>query len=146
MSLSLTIDGERWRSHLLRTVRTHPGIVPVYGYGRLPDGRPFFTMKEIRGLVDINWASDIDATIPITMRNQDIERLRDGMGAMDYRVQDIESVAGGQRFEGSFAPPAQLARDMGVNSVKLERQPRVLTRALQDAIPQALAQDGHELE
>ncbi len=36
MSLSLTIDGERWRSHLLRTVRTHPGIVPVVkgnGYG-----------------------------------------------------------------------------------------------------------------
>jgi serine/threonine protein kinase/formylglycine-generating enzyme required for sulfatase activity len=27
----------------------HPGIVPVYGYGRLPDGRPYFTMKEIRG-------------------------------------------------------------------------------------------------
>ena len=36
MSLSLTVDGERWRSHLLRTVRTHPGIVPVAkgnGYG-----------------------------------------------------------------------------------------------------------------
>jgi formylglycine-generating enzyme required for sulfatase activity len=27
----------------------HPGIVPVYGYGVLPDGRPYFTMKEIRG-------------------------------------------------------------------------------------------------
>jgi len=75
---------------------------------------------EIRGLVDINWAVDIEASIPITMRNQDIERLRDGMGAMDYRVQEIESVAGGQRFEGMFAPPAHLARDMGVNSVKLE--------------------------
>jgi hypothetical protein len=36
MSLSLTVDGERWRSHLLRTVRAHPGIVPVAkgnGYG-----------------------------------------------------------------------------------------------------------------
>lgn len=36
MSLTLTVDGERWRSHLLRTVTTHPGIVPVAkgnGYG-----------------------------------------------------------------------------------------------------------------
>jgi alanine racemase len=36
MSLTLTVDGERWRSHLLRTVRAHPGIVPVAkgnGYG-----------------------------------------------------------------------------------------------------------------
>ena len=75
---------------------------------------------ELRGQVDINWAVDIDATIAITMRNQDIERLRDGMGAMDYRVEDIESVPGGQRFEGTFMPPANMARDMGVNHVKLE--------------------------
>jgi hypothetical protein len=75
---------------------------------------------EIRGLVDINWAVDIDAAISITMRNQDIERLRDGMGAMDYRVEDITSAAGGQRFDATFHPPAQLARDMGVNNVKLE--------------------------
>ena len=36
MSLTLTVDGERWRRHLLATVRTHPGIVPVAkgnGYG-----------------------------------------------------------------------------------------------------------------
>jgi alanine racemase len=36
MSLVLTVDGERWRGHLLDTVRTHPGIVPVCkgnGYG-----------------------------------------------------------------------------------------------------------------
>lgn len=36
MSLVLTVDGERWRRHLLETVRTHPGIVPVAkgnGYG-----------------------------------------------------------------------------------------------------------------
>ncbi len=33
----------------------HPGIVPVYDYGHLPSGRPFFTMKEIRGrtLLDV---------------------------------------------------------------------------------------------
>ncbi|GAA1912072.1 alanine racemase [Nocardioides hwasunensis] len=36
MSLTLSVDGDRWRSHLLTTVRAHPGIVPVAkgnGYG-----------------------------------------------------------------------------------------------------------------
>ena len=38
MSLTLTIDGDRWRGHLLQTATTHPGIVPVakgngYGFG-----------------------------------------------------------------------------------------------------------------
>jgi serine/threonine-protein kinase len=28
----------------------HPGVVPVHAIGELPDGRPFFTMKEVRGL------------------------------------------------------------------------------------------------
>lgn len=27
----------------------HPGIVPVHEMGSLPDGRPFFTMREVRG-------------------------------------------------------------------------------------------------
>ncbi len=27
----------------------HPGVAPVYALGRLPDGRPFFTMKLIKG-------------------------------------------------------------------------------------------------
>jgi hypothetical protein len=36
MSLTLTVDGERWRQHLLEAVRGRPGIVPVAkgnGYG-----------------------------------------------------------------------------------------------------------------
>ena len=38
MSLTLTVDGDRWRAHLLETVARHPGIVPVakgngYGFG-----------------------------------------------------------------------------------------------------------------
>ena len=69
--------------------------------------------------VDINWAVDIDATIPITMRNQDIERLRDALGAMDYRVVDIRLDALGQHFEGTFQPPAHLAKQMGVNEVQM---------------------------
>jgi hypothetical protein len=27
----------------------HPGIVPTYGFGRLADGRAFFTMREVKG-------------------------------------------------------------------------------------------------
>ena len=27
----------------------HPGVVPVYTLGRLPDGRPYFTMKLVKG-------------------------------------------------------------------------------------------------
>lgn len=36
MSLTLTVDGERWRSHLRSTAEAHPGLVPVCkgnGYG-----------------------------------------------------------------------------------------------------------------
>ncbi len=36
MSLTLTVDGERWRSHLRATAEAHPGLVPVCkgnGYG-----------------------------------------------------------------------------------------------------------------
>ena len=27
----------------------HPGIVPVYGLGHTPDGRPFYAMRFIQG-------------------------------------------------------------------------------------------------
>ena len=75
---------------------------------------------EIRGEVDINWASDIDAKISIHMRNQDMERIRDGLGAMDYRLDEIKSIARGQRFEAEFHPPAHLAKQWGVNDIRLE--------------------------
>lgn len=74
---------------------------------------------EIRGDADINWASDIHADIPFTMRNPDIERIRDALGAMDYRVDTLESADIGQHFEGVFMPPANMAKQMGVNEVKL---------------------------
>ncbi|MES2640503.1 MAG: bifunctional serine/threonine-protein kinase/formylglycine-generating enzyme family protein [Myxococcota bacterium] len=35
-------------ARLLAALR-HPGIVPVHDLGELPDGRPFFTMDEVRG-------------------------------------------------------------------------------------------------
>jgi FHA domain len=101
----------------------HGDVLPLPFTLRVPAGTSMSSKDvswEIRGLVDINWASDIEAMISLTMRNQDIERMRDGMGAMDYRVEEIEAVSGGQRFEASFKPPANMAKDLGVNSVKLE--------------------------
>lgn len=74
---------------------------------------------EIRGQVDINWASDIDANIAIHMRNQDMERIRDSLGALDYRLGEMKSVSLGQRFEATFAPPANLAKQWGVNEIEL---------------------------
>lgn len=101
----------------------HGDVLPLPFALRVPAGTAPSSRDvhwEIRGQVDINWAVDIDATISVTMRNQDIERLRDGLGAMDYRVVEIESDPGGQRFEAEFAPPAHMARDWGVNQVVLE--------------------------
>lgn len=97
-------------------------VLPLPFQLRIPPGTSMSSRTchwELRSQVDINWATDIDASIPITMRNQDIERLRDGLGALDFRVEDIEATALGQTYEGTFAPPAHLARDMGINSVKL---------------------------
>jgi hypothetical protein len=74
---------------------------------------------ELRGYVDINWASDIEASAPIMMRNIDIERVRDALGALDFRIADLEPAPLGQRFEGSFQPPAQLASQIGINDIVL---------------------------
>jgi hypothetical protein len=101
----------------------HGDVLPLPFKLRVPAGTSMTNKEvtwELRGQVDINWAVDVDAMIPLTMRNPDIERLRDAMGSMDYRVEDIESEPAGQRFEGKFAPPAHMAKDWGVNSVKLE--------------------------
>ena len=101
----------------------HGDVLPLPFSLRVPAGTSMTNKEvswEIRGQVDINWAVDIDAMISLTMRNPDIERLRDAMGAMDYRVEDIESSPAGQRFEGKFAPPAHMAKDWGINSVTLE--------------------------
>ena len=43
MSLTLTVDGERWRAHLREVAEATPGIVPVakgngYGFTHRPAG------------------------------------------------------------------------------------------------------------
>lgn len=77
---------------------------------------------EIRGYVDVAWAYDIDVEVPITMRNKDIERLRDALGALDFRVQDLESKPLGQEFQGKFNPPAQLAKRVGIDAINVNIQ------------------------
>lgn len=47
-------SGEELSEHFLTEARvtaqlSHPGVVPVHELGTLPDGRPYFTMKAIRG-------------------------------------------------------------------------------------------------
>ncbi|MBK8252806.1 MAG: SUMF1/EgtB/PvdO family nonheme iron enzyme [Polyangiaceae bacterium] len=49
------VDSGRIRQRFLDEMRTtaalqHPGIVPVHDSGELPDGRLWFTMKEVRGI------------------------------------------------------------------------------------------------
>ncbi len=97
-------------------------VLPLPFSLRIPPGTSMSSRTchwDLRAQVDINWATDIDASIPITMRNQDIERLRDGMGAMDFRVEDIEATALGQTYEGVFHPPGHLAKQWGINDVTL---------------------------
>jgi hypothetical protein len=74
---------------------------------------------EIRGYVDIAWAYDIDVEVPITMRNKDVERIRDALGALDFRVVDLESKPLGEEFKGKFHPPAQLARRVGIDAINV---------------------------
>ena len=117
--------GHVWDRFLVRQGpwrAAHGDVLPLPFQLRIPAGTAMTSRDvrwEIRCDVDINWASDIHTDIDIQMRNPDIERLRDGLGAMDYRVVEIESAALGQHFDGVFAPPANLARQWGINEIKL---------------------------
>jgi hypothetical protein len=74
---------------------------------------------EVRGYVDIEWAYDIAAASPINMRNVDIERIRDALGALDYRLNTLDPEPLGQRFVGSFQPPVQLRSEWGITDVNI---------------------------
>lgn len=77
---------------------------------------------EIRGDVDIAWAFDVECDVPITMRNVDIERIRDAMGMLDMRVDRIESKPLGQQFNLVFQPPAQWATQWNIDCIKVDVQ------------------------
>lgn len=117
--------GHVWDRMLVRQGpwRTKKGdVLPLPFQLRVPPGTSVSGRDvhwELRGLVDINWASDVEATSPITMRNTDIERIRDALGGLDYRIVNLESRPLGQRFEGTFAPPAHLCKQYGINDIDL---------------------------
>ncbi|MCH9685468.1 MAG: FHA domain-containing protein [Deltaproteobacteria bacterium] len=74
---------------------------------------------ELRGYVDIAWAYDIEIEVPITMRNGDVERIRDALGALDFRVVNLDSKPLGQEFNGKFHPPAHIARQVGIDAINV---------------------------
>ncbi len=77
---------------------------------------------EVRGAVDIKWAFDVELDVPITMRNVDVEKIRDAMGALDLRVSELESKPLGQEFSAVFEPPAQWRTAWKIDRVNLEIQ------------------------
>lgn len=71
----------------------------------------------LHAVVDINWASDVDVELDLTVRNHDLERLRDAMGSLDYRFSEWVSRPHAQRYDAGFTPPAQ--HKNRINEVKL---------------------------
>lgn len=97
-------------------------VIPMPFQLRVPSGTSVSgrdTWWELHGYVDINWAVDVEAVVPINMRNLDLERIRDALGGLDLRISDLESRPLGQRHEGSFEPPAQWAAALGIKSIDL---------------------------
>ena len=88
-------DSEAFRDRFLLEAEVtgrleHPGIVPVYGLGSYPDGRPFYVMKFIRG-DSLKLASrryhDDEFESPAQKRREFrriIERFLDVCQAIDY--------------------------------------------------------------
>ncbi len=75
---------------------------------------------ELRGYVDINWAFDVQATSPINMKNVDMEKVRDALGTIDYRIVELDPLSLGQHYVGKFQPPAQLRSQLGVSNINLD--------------------------
>ena len=73
-------------------------------------------------LLDISWAFDVAATCPINMRNTDVERIRDALGALDYRIVEMDPDPLGQHYRGKFQPPAQYRKQLGIANVDLDME------------------------
>ncbi len=63
----------------------HPGIVPVHDFGKLPDGRLFFTMKEVKGhtLADAIFDLHLDKRPDGALRKI-VDAFRDAAEAVAY--------------------------------------------------------------
>jgi hypothetical protein len=120
-----TSDGHVWDRALVRQGpwrAANGDVVPLPFALQVPQGTSISGRNvqwEIRGQADINWAVDVDCALPIHMRNTDIERVRDAFGALDYRLAEMDSARLGQRFTGTFQPPANLRSQLGINDIKV---------------------------
>ena len=118
--------GHIWDRCLVRQGpwKTRKGdVLPMPFQLRVPSGTSVSSPEchwELRGYVDIAWASDIEATIPITMRNRDIEKIRDALGALDFRVADLASKPLGQKYIGRFNPPMHLRQRLNITDINLD--------------------------
>jgi hypothetical protein len=118
-------DGHVWDRMLVRQgpwKAKKNEVLPLPFELRVPPGTSMSGRDvhwSVRGYVDIDWAFDIEADSPIQMRNVDIERLRDALGGLDFRIAELEPEPLGQRFLGTFQPPAQLRDRWGMSDVNL---------------------------
>ena len=118
--------GHVWDRHLVRQGpwKTKKGdVLPMEFKLRVPSGPSLSGPDchwELRGYVDIDWALDVEATLPINMRNTDIEKIRDGLGSLDYRINVLDSKPLGQKFTGKFNPPANLQKQLNLTDINLD--------------------------
>ncbi|MFO7567422.1 MAG: FHA domain-containing protein [Enhygromyxa sp.] len=98
-------------------------VLPMPFSLRVPSGTSISSPDcywRLRGYVDISWAFDIEANIDITMRNRDIEKIRDALGALDYRINNIASKPLGQKYTGKFNPPMHLRKQLNITDINLD--------------------------
>ena len=98
-------------------------VLPMPFQLRVPSGTSISSPDchwELHGYVDISWAMDIEASCPITMRNRDIEKIRDALGALDYRVNTLDSLPLGQKYKGKFNPPMHLRSKLNITDINFD--------------------------
>jgi hypothetical protein len=119
-------NGHVWDRCLVRQGpwKTKKGdVLPMPFSLRVPSGTSMSSPLcywSLRGYVDIAWALDIEAEAPINMRNRDIEKIRDALGSLDYRVNTLESKPLGQRYTGTFNPPMHLQSKLNITDINFD--------------------------
>ncbi len=119
-------DGHVWDRCLVRQGpwKTKKGdILPMPFRLRVPSGTSASSPVcywELRAYVDIAWARDIEARSPINMRNTDVEKIRDALGTLDYRIGDLEAEPLGQKYIGKFNPPLHLTQKLNITDINLD--------------------------
>jgi hypothetical protein len=119
-------NGHVWDRCLVRQGpwKTKKGdVLPMPFSLRVPSGTSISSPIchwSLRGYVDIAWAMDIEAEAPINMRNRDIEKIRDALGTLDYRVNTLDSKPLGQRYTGVFNPPMHLRSKLNITDINFD--------------------------